>query len=723
MCGSIKNIGVKAPAKKTVFRMIVLFVVAAVLAVGLEAVQIATQPPEYTGEEKVISNGKGADLSACTSEGCELKNGKLNTGSGVSTFEYVLSEPVETQKLDISFGKMTKQEGTLKVSFAKAGKDYEPSQTVQTAIPVYSRYVTVELPKTNLGKVRFETDFPVSFSEIYFQEPIVLRETVREPLRVNRIAIMTAVLFCVFLLFNGLHMGTRFIRMCRSVKRGICSDGRQTLIHVITFFGVGAVMFLLMYFIVPGVLAKPMNWMLMLFCIVVALLTACLFTFRKTLAFKPEVFFVIIGLGVGGIFSFVAPKVSETVWDGSYHFDKAQVCSYLGENRHTFQETDYVAVGSWEYDLNELPKREKEMDDRYLEGVSIIDQDELPLNPWAYLQGLGLFVGRALRLPFNLIFCMGRFFGLLFFLLFGYIAIRRLKSGKMILASVLMIPELLFLASNYHYDTGVVIFTALGMSYYFAEWQERHLKLRWFNAMVMVISLVLGCMHKPVYFPLLLLPLFLPGNKFKDKKQRGIFTALIITCIIGLLLYIILPRVGTEYVGDTRGGEDVNPPLQIAGILNDPIRYTKVLLNFLWGYFHPFSSGGYLATYGYLGTADNYLIYLLLLAIVAFTDKNKADIWGSGNYIRKILSLIILFGTVAIVATALYISFTPVGDEGIGGCQARYLIPVIFPAMMLIGSGMIRNRMNRSVYNGILFAVIGFVNFSGMLFGCINLFH
>lgn len=46
------------------------------------------------------------------------------------------------------------------------------------------------------------------------------------------------------------------------------------------------------------------------------------------------------------------------------------------------------------------------------------------------------------------------------------------------------------------------------------------------------------------------------------------------------------------------------------------------------------------------------------------------------------ISLVIL--TIALSATALYISFTGVGNEEIAGMQPRYLLPLLIPSLMMV---------------------------------------
>ena len=46
-------------------------------------------------------------------------------------------------------------------------------------------------------------------------------------------------------------------------------------------------------------------------------------------------------------------------------------------------------------------------------------------------------------------------------------------------------------------------------------------------------------------------------------------------------------------------------------------------------------------------------------------------------------SFVFLF-TVILVATALYVSFTPVGLGTVNGCQSRYLLPLLVPCLSFI---------------------------------------
>ena len=161
---------------------------------------------------------------------------------------------------------------------------------------------------------------------------------------------------------------------------------------------------------------------------------------------------------------------------------------------------------------------------------------------------------------------------------------------------------------------------------------------------------------------------------------------------------------------------------QMRFILANPAAYADTLIRFLGGYLDPAKAGGFLTSTAYMGNARGREIILMALAVAAFTDRCGAEVLPGTRKGGRALLLFLLFGTLCMVATSMYISFTPVGKNDISGCQPRYLIPLIFPAMLLIGSGRIRNGANRAAYNGILFAVLGCVSFTAVLERCIALY-
>ena len=70
----------------------------------------------------------------------------------------------------------------------------------------------------------------------------------------------------------------------------------------------------------------------------------------------------------------------------------------------------------------------------------------------------------------------------------------------------------------------------------------------------------------------------MPVNKFKDKKQRKIYYAIIIGTAIFLMMTFLLPMlINSPGTGDSRGGSDVNSTEQIKYILSNPLEYSDTL--------------------------------------------------------------------------------------------------------------------------------------------------
>ena len=81
----------------------------------------------------------------------------------------------------------------------------------------------------------------------------------------------------------------------------------------------------------PYAVGKPFNWMMRTLALSAALAAGCLFCFRKTLAKKAEVFFLVFCLLIGGNIAVMNPTYAGNVWDEAYHYANANSLSYLGE--------------------------------------------------------------------------------------------------------------------------------------------------------------------------------------------------------------------------------------------------------------------------------------------------------------------------------------------------------------------------------------------------------
>lgn len=132
-------------------------------------------------------------------------------------------------------------------------------------------------------------------------------------------------------------------------------------------------------------------------------------------------------------------------------------------------------------------------------------------------------------------------------------------------------------------------------------------------------------------------------------------------------------------------GAEVNSALQMAGILHNPIGYAKILFRFLLRYLSVRQMNNYIDAFAYLGYGNGFAIFLILIVILGLIDKKECDREIS-NWYYKTSAVVIFVVTVVMIATALYIDFTPVGANSISGCQHRYITPLLFPVCYTMGS-------------------------------------
>ena len=714
-------------------RILAALLAAAALAFGLEALQIASQPPQYEEEPRVIQEAGEADLEGAQLENAEYKSGAVNINAegGAVTFDF--GEEKEVTVLEIWAKKHIRKDVNLKIYYAAAGEEFSEERSVFLAADKSQMAWEPAVPAGKYERMRIEADGTMNIKRVVYSPEIAERVPVPEGLRLWRAALLIPLLFALILFLGYEKAGKRLADTLRRAAKGLTESGKRTVLHTLLFMGTGTAGYFLAKLLWLGGLQAEMNLPRQLFCGAAGAVLASLLTFRRTLGRKPEVLFVIISLCTGLLMVYLFPPMPYTSWDDDYHFDQALTWSYLGEERITPREdinllfdADPQEWFSGEKSRNEILLKGQEQYDHGAD--SIVRKPLESRNSYELFAGSGLFWGRALRLPYYWIFCMGKLFNLLTYTACGFFAIRRLKSGKMMLAAALLIPTAMFLASQYAYDSGLTAFTALGLAWAFAEWQEPESRVTWERTLIIFGSLTFGCLTKAVYFPLLLIPMMLPKHKFREpgkpagrgEVSRRAFLLTGAACVVILLATFVIPLVtgGTE--SDMRGGSEVNAYGQMRWILGNPFRYAGILARFLIGYLNPGNSSAMLTAFGYMGFASRSGIYLILLGVLALTDKTKADRKLARSPGARIVSLLALLGTLVLVVTAMYVSFTNVGSEDIGGVQHRYVIPLLFPFMMILGSGWVSRPLKletgwrRMLYNGLTLAVAAWV-----LFGCV----
>ena len=480
---------------------------------------------------------------------------------------------------------------------------------------------------------------------------------------------------------------------------------------------------------------------------------------------KPELIALLL-LGVIGImYVMIIPAEAEISWDESIHYWNAVGVSHpLSGYANKAEEWLYWHSGigyGLPNSIDVLRISQNSVQNLYNTGQIVAANTDVwtKISCIAYVPAaLGLAIGRCLHLPYMWTFHLGAAMNMILYLILAYFSMKKLKSGKMILVTVTGLTTAMFLAGVYSLDSWITGFTMLGLATFFETMQKQKV-LSVKNMLIMLGSFSLGFLPKTIYCPLFLLFLMIPENRFINhkimRKFRVTTLALFVTFLLEMVLsfklflpilivtwlisdacYLIFDRItrrqkmiigislgflvviigifavyyvlpGLLGTGDLRGGTGVNSSEQVKFILNDPLKYVKILMNYIFTNYLYFGGAFKVifGTFGYIGESSFQLISFGLLLIVAFTDKNAEDSWKEYNKV-KIAMIILVMIIIILIATALYISFTPVALETINGCQPRYLIPLMFGFFALIGTNKWKNKLSIKIYNSAVMAMV-----------------
>ena len=325
--------------------------------------------------------------------------------------------------------------------------------------------------------------------------------------------------------------------------------------------------------------------------------------------------------------------------------------------------------------------------------------------------GLFIFIGRSLSLTPVLIVKLGIIGNHLIYTLIVYFAIKRLNSGKYIMATIAMLPTAFVLSTTYGYDHWLIALTMLGFAYFFYEVQSPEKEIELKSIIIIIGAFFLGIGPKAIYFPLMMTLLLLSKDKFRTTNGYKGYMLSVAIAAFALIASFAVPFIATDGggEGDWRGGYYVNSSAQTMFILNNPITYAGTLLRFLPGYI--FEAPNYILAFGAYGTVSNMFLVISVLALMLFTvmtDRMDSDaITATAKY--RIITAVAVLSTIALFSTALYIMFTSVGVDYIAGVQGRYMIPVLFPILYVVACFRIKNNINKSVYSSLVFGIMSFV--------------
>ena len=433
------------------------------------------------------------------------------------------------------------------------------------------------------------------------------------------------------------------------------------------------------------------------------LLTVFCFVFeRKNIQLKPERLVAMLIVVFGVLIIFTEPFSHNSSDEDSHYYYAVQNSfydeAYLTQADYNVKHTIGFAIA---HSLEESSQNIATMNANGQAATYAMKPETLLTHKPA---GILIAVARLFGASFWERFVTGQFGMLVVYATIVYFAIKKLKSGKMIMSIIALFPTNLVLACNYSYDPWVTGFTLLGTAYFISEIQQPNKKISFIETVIMCGAFVLAAWPKQIYCILLIIPLFMIKNWTSRKEKLQYYIIIIAFFAFIFAKFAIRSVTAVNGVGDWRGGV-VNPMAQVEYIFGNPIEYTKKLLKFVWEYISFSNANKSINFFSYLGQGGSPVVFILLIAFCSITDKNEFDKFYGANFIKTVV-IVLEFGLICLIATALYVDFTPVASETIQGCHPRYLMPLIAPFTLTIAPTFFAIKQKKAIYNGAVLATM-----------------
>ena len=626
-----------------------------------------------------------------------------------------LGEGMRFNRVIVSLNQAVDKDSPVQLLYEEDHLGWAERTPYQATLGKGSSSVVLELPTRNYTKLRLDIDGDFSPASIRLE--MIEREVHRE---CNWLALILLVSLIVLLVILNSKIGyiSFILGAIKNALQKFKSEKQENGIWRALLYG-AMLISTAAYAVTLAVLLLLSHLSLMAIGAVFALSTlALLFQLLwrgiSREGNQPAKLFLTVILIVGLMFAYCLPITTGLSWDDQIHYQRAENISRLiFGHQSTLADYDQAI---FLYPVHSNIEDFDNVNTRVLvDSQNVKGESGGLVNFYTYISYFHMAAVISLTdylgIDFILQMILIKMSNILIYATVLYCGLKKLKSGSYLLSATCLMPTSIFMASTLTYDWWVTAFLGYAAALYISELQspERHITPK--TIVKLLLAIAVGCAPKAVYFVLFLPILFLGKHKFASKKHRKGYVFASTAILLAVLLSFVLPfLVNTGTQTDYRGGTDVNAGEQLSYILSNPLEYANTLLNFLSDYTSFSTAAEHCCFHAYL--YNPWPIYatamLAVLMLCVFVDKKECDcipnLWR-----HRLLTYLCSFGTLCMIATALYISFTPVGHNWINGCQWRYIIPVLFPLFYCVGSPRLINRMSERVMGFAVFGVLGAV--------------
>lgn len=308
-------------------------------------------------------------------------------------------------------------------------------------------------------------------------------------------------------------------------------------------------------------------------------------------------------------------------------------------------------------------------------------------SPILYIgSSIAIIICRIFNLNIFLAIYAGRLLNIVIFLMLGYLTIKILPFGKIMMSLYLCMPMMLQQAGSCSADAvlnAVLIYYIAYLLY--AVFKKTELTLK--DKIILFVLTALIAMFKYIYIlvaGILFITIF---SKKEERKQnlRTIGIMILIGSIFAIGWFMIsskltsTPQSFKEYYTTA----NVDSSKQIEFIKANPLKFVETFVKEFMIYGSEYIFGAVGSQLGWLNINPNMGIivgYILLLVISAISEESEYELTAKA----KVWIITIILAISALLKMVMYITWTPIGMDRICGVQGRYYTPILFLAIMCL---------------------------------------
>ncbi|MFV0465935.1 MAG: DUF2142 domain-containing protein [Lachnospiraceae bacterium] len=423
---------------------------------------------------------------------------------------------------------------------------------------------------------------------------------------------------------------------------------------------------------------------------------------------RPQTMFLFTGSILALLYLLLIPPIA--VPDEEAHIKEVYYYSniLMGKNNSstdqvTMDKEDYNALNKFqttpslsEYDI----LKEDILKSGRQEGTKDVPRLDTQAPVITYIPGiLGVTLARLLGLNGILVFLMGRLCAILFYLFTMYWFIRLMPFGKAAAFIIAILPMTIQQCTSYSYDSFVIeiafLYLALLLTLIYKGKAIRIPQILLYAFFMVILAITKG----GTYMPLALLTMLIPASCIPALRKNapaastrrkwgfvGLMAMIsIISFIIGTLGYVLYVAAPTaeQAAGAYLQGESYGA----AGLLASPFTYISLSVRTIFLEGDTFLEGMLGMQLGWLNLDVTrlviYSLFILMILAVLITESDKENTAVLVKISHKIFYIFVIFCSMTMVFTSMFMSWTPKLSTTIAGIQGRYFLPLL-PIFLLL---------------------------------------